>query len=135
MVTWFAALFYLPRLFVYHSLAQDLVSIERFKVMERKLYYGIAWPGGLITAFSGMAMLHLNPLYIYQNWLRLKLLLILITWVYHFVCGHYLKLFKLDKNAKTHVYFRVFNELPVFSLCFIIILAVYRPELAWLSFT
>lgn len=127
MVTWFAALFYLPRLFVYHASSKDKLSNERFKVMERKLYYGIAWPGGVLTAVFGLMMLHINPNYIYLGWLKLKLGLVALTWAYHLVCGHFLKKFKNDANTQSHVFFRFFNELPVLTLVIIIFLAVYQP--------
>lgn len=126
MVTWFAALFYLPRLFVYHASANDLISLERFKVMESKLYYGIAWPGGVITAICGLMLIVSNPSYMSGKWLHWKLMLILITWIYHLMCGYYLKKFK-TANKRSHVYFRVFNEIPVIMLVGIIALAVYRP--------
>ena len=127
MVTWFAALFYLPRLFVYHAQTLDQISKDRFKIMERKLYYGIAWPGGALTAIFGLSMLHINPGYFSMPWLKIKLLFVALTWVYHLICGHHLKNFKLDINNKSHVYFRIFNEVPVISLVLIIVLAVYQP--------
>lgn len=127
MVTWFAALFYLPRLFVYHASANDAISLDRFKVMERKLYYGIAWPGAVLTSTFGLAMIIQNPAYMSFAWLHWKLLLVLLTWVYHFACGYYLKQFKNDQNNKSHVFYRFFNEVPVLILVFIIWLAVYRP--------
>lgn len=127
MVTWYAALFYLPRLFVYHAQASDEISLERFKVMERKLYYGIAWPGAVITTICGLAMLHINPGYLKFFWLHLKLGLVALTWAYHLSSGYFLKQFRQGCNKKSHVFFRVFNELPVFTLVIIIYLAVYRP--------
>lgn len=127
MVTWFAALFYLPRLFVYHAQANDIVSQERFVLMERKLYYGIAYPGAVLTSIGGLAMLIQNPAYMQGKWLHWKLMLVLLTWIYHCICGVYLKQFKANKNQHSHVFFRIFNELPVFMLVGIIYLAVYRP--------
>lgn len=127
MVTWFAALFYLPRLFVYHASASDQISIERFKIMERKLYYGIAWPGGLLTLIFGLAMISQNHSYMSFRWLHWKLLLVTLTWIYHLFCGHFLNKFKYDSNKKSHGFYRIFNEVPVIMLVLIIWLAVYRP--------
>jgi putative membrane protein len=128
MVCWFAGLFYLPRLFVYHAATTDLPGRERFKVMERKLYRGIMWPSLLLTALFGLWMLSLNwPYYRTQGWLHAKLALVALLVVYHLYCGHYLKAFQQDRNARSHVFFRIFNELPVVALVAIVILVIVRP--------
>jgi protoporphyrinogen IX oxidase len=129
MVTWFAGLFYLPRLFVYHAMADDEISNERFKVMERKLFYGIMTPGGILTIVFGLIMLFGYAWQAYSNmlWLHIKLALVLILVVYHIYCGKLLKDFKHDRNTKSHVFFRWFNEFPVLLLIAIIILVIVRP--------
>ena len=129
MVTWFAGLFYLPRLFVYHAMAEDEISNERFKVMERKLFYGIMTPGGILTIVFGLIMLFGYAWQAYSNmlWLHIKLALVLILVVYHIYCGKLLKDFKHDRNTKSHVFFRWFNEFPVLLLIAIIILVIVRP--------
>lgn len=129
MVTWFAGLFYLPRLFVYHAMSTDQVSIDRFKVMERKLYFGIMTPGGVLTIIFGLWTLYLNGWFVYADtlWMPIKLILITILIAYHIYCGKLLADFKHDRNTHTHVWFRWFNEIPVFFLIAIIILAVVRP--------
>lgn len=129
MVTWFSGLFYLPRLFVYHAMSNDEISIRRFKVMERKLYYGITWPGGVLTVICGLKMLHDIPAYFTLGWLQLKLILVGVLWIYHLVCGYFLRQFAQDENTKSHVFYRVFNEVPVFILIGTVFLAVLRP--AW----
>lgn len=129
MVTWFAGLFYLPRLYVYHAMANDQVSIDRFKVMERKLFYGITTPGGLFTLIFGVALLFSNGMSAYsgQVWLHVKLLFILLLVLYHVYCWFLLQDFKHDRNKRGHVWFRWFNEIPVLFLVIIVILAVVRP--------
>lgn len=128
VVCWFAGLFYLPRLFVYHAQAEDSVGRERFKVMERKLYRGIMWPSLVLTVLFGGWMLADNwALYRTQGWMHAKLALVLLLVAYHLACGHYLKALRDDRSRKSHVFFRVFNELPVLALVAIVILVIVRP--------
>ncbi len=129
MVTWFAGLFYLPRLFVYHAMSTDAISNERFKVMERKLYYGIMTPGMILTFIFGVWMLadYAWTLYHGSIWLHAKFGLLILLFVYHVVCGHWLLLFKYDRNPHSHVYFRWMNEIPVVFLIAIAIFAVVKP--------
>jgi protoporphyrinogen IX oxidase len=128
VVCWFAGLFYLPRLFVYHAQTEDQPGRERFKIMERKLYRGIMWPSLVLTVVFGAAMLGQNwDYYRTQGWLHAKLTLVLLLIVYHLFCGRYLRAFAEDRNTKSHVFFRVFNELPVLALIAIVILVVVRP--------
>ncbi len=129
MVTWFAGLFYLPRLFVYHAMSSDVVSIERFKIMERKLYFGIMTPGMVLTLVFGIWMLwdYAWDLYGSSGWLHLKLTLIVLLVVYHVWCGKWLMDLKNDRNVRSHVYFRWMNEVPVFFLIAIVLLATLKP--------
>ena len=128
VVCWFAGLFYLPRLFVYHAQTEDLAGRERFKIMERKLYRGIMWPSLLLTVVFGVWMLSLNwPWYRSQGWLHAKLALVALLVVYHLLCGRFLRDFAADRNTRSHVFFRVFNELPVLALIAIVILVIVRP--------
>jgi len=131
MVTWMAGIFYLPRLFVYHAMceADDSVGRERFKVMERKLYFGIMTPGMVLTVVFGTWML---VLYGWQfvtsnHWLHAKLVLVALLLAYHVHCYSLLKAFKEDRNTRSHRYFRVYNELPVFALIGIVILVIVKP--------
>lgn len=129
MVTWFAGLFYLPRLFVYHAMSDDKTSHERFIVMERKLYYGIMTPGMVLTFLFGIWMLIDHGWAIYGNsgWLHTKLALLVLLAGYHIQCGRWLVDFKTDRNDHSHVYFRWVNEIPVIFLIAIIILATVKP--------
>ena len=125
MVTWFAGLFYLPRLFVYHAQASDRVSIERFKVMERKLFFGIMTPGAALTIAFGM-WLWLGW-GISGGWLHAKIALVVVLVAYHAWCGKLLADFRHDRNTRSHVWFRWFNEFPVLLLFAIVILVVVKP--------
>lgn len=128
MVAWFSGLFYLPRLYVYHAESQDKISLERFKIMERRLYYGITWPAGLVTTILGLWLLNYNmSYYLKAGWMHTKLTLVLILWIYHLVCGHYLKLFALDRNTKSSRFYRFFNEMPTLLLIGIVLLVILRP--------
>tara|TARA_B100000029_G_scaffold119967_2_gene113316 strand:- start:648 stop:1025 length:378 start_codon:yes stop_codon:yes gene_type:complete len=124
MVTWFAGLFYLPRLFVYHSMAEDEISIDRFKIMERKLFWGIMTPGAILTILFGTLLI---PSYGLPDWLKIKLFLIFLLIIYHVWCGILMYKFKAGENTHGHVWYRVFNEVPVILLVFIILLAVFKP--------
>lgn len=125
MVTWFAGLFYLPRLFVYHALSDDRLSRGRFKVMERKLYFGIMTPGALLTVASGVWLWLASGAG--GGWLQVKLLLVAALAVYHVACGKYLRDFKHERNRRGHVFFRWFNEAPVVFLVAIAALTVVKP--------
>ena len=126
VITWFAGLFYLPRLFVYHAMSDDSISLERFKIMERKLYNGIMTPSAVITILPGLYLLTYYGLEVL--WIKIKIILVIILFIYHILCYKYLKLFKENKNQNTHIYFRWFNEFPVIVLIGIIILVVYKPQ-------
>lgn len=128
MVSWFAALFYLPRLFVYHASATDKISQDRFVIMERKLYRGIMTPAMIATLVFGVWMAVLNWSYLKtQGWFHTKMLLAVLLIGYHHVCLAHLKRFARGANQKTHVYFRWFNEVPVIFLLLMVGLAVIRP--------
>jgi protoporphyrinogen IX oxidase len=124
VVTWFAGLFYLPRLFVYHAMTEDAAGSERFKVMERKLYWGIMAPGAVLSvAFGGWLMS-----YGYAGaWLYAKLGVVALTIAYHAYCGLLMRDFARDRNTKSHVWYRWFNEVPVIFLVAGVVLAVVKP--------
>lgn len=128
VVTWFAALFYLPRLFVYHALAEDAVSQTRFKIMERKLYYGIALPGSILATSTGLWLLAGNFTgYLSTGWMQLKLALVAVLWLFQFACNHYRKAFFADRNRRSQVFYRWFNEIPTIILIAVVILVVVKP--------
>ena len=127
VITWFAALFYLPRLFVYHAIAEDTISQERFKIMERKLYRGIMTPSAVVTVTLGIAMLVVNPAWLSMGWMHAKLLLVVLLLGYHHACGRLLKRFAEDDNRHSHKWYRWFNEAPTLVLVGIVLLVVIKP--------
>ena len=126
MVTWFAGLFYLPRLFVYHADTQDSVGVQRFRLMERRLF-AIMTIGGAATLILGIAMLAVAPAYLAMSWLRAKLILVALLIVYHLYCYKFTVDFARNHNAHTSKWYRGFNELPSLLLIGIVILAVVKP--------
>lgn len=128
VVTWFAGLFYIPRLFVYHAMSSDAISNERFKVMERKLFYGITTPSAILaTVFGTWLLWEFWGAYSSMGWLHTKLLLVAILIGYHFYCGKFLSDFKHDRNTHSHVFYRWFNEFPVLILIVVTILVEVKP--------
>ena len=125
MVTWFAGLFYLPRLFVYHAMTSDKLGSERFKTMERKLYFGIMMPSATLVIISGMWLW--MGWGFYGRWLMLKTILVFVLLGYHFYCWILLNNFKNDMNTRTHVWYRWFNEIPVVFLILIVLLVELKP--------
>jgi putative membrane protein len=125
MVTWFAGLFYLPRLFVYHAMSDDHPSIDRFKIMERKLFFGIMTPGAVLTIIFGLWLM--LGYHIDGGWLHAKLALVVVLILYHIYCGKLMIDFKHDRNRHGHVFYRWLNELPAVLLIAIVILVVVKP--------
>lgn len=129
-VAWFAALFYLPRLFVYHAEAEDSISIERFKTMERRLHLGILMPSSLLTLVFGLWITSLTwDVLISSLWYWLKLLCILLLFAYQGMCSRFRREFAEDRNTRSAKFFRWFNEVPLVFLIAIIFLAVLKPML------
>ena len=128
VVTWLAALFYLPRLFVYHAAATDQPGIERFKIMERRLYRGIMTPSAALTAVFGIWLVTLYwDAYADAAWLWVKIAGVLALYAYHGYCGRLLRRFANDENTRSDTFFRWFNEVPTVLLFLIVILVVVKP--------
>jgi putative membrane protein len=128
MITWFAGLFYLPRLFVYHAQAtpDDRIGIERFKLMERKLYFGIMAPGAVLTVVFGMWMW--LGYGVTGAWLHAKVTFVLVLIAFHVYLGFLLRDFARDRNRHGHVFYRWLNEIPALPLLVIIVwLVVAKP--------
>jgi protoporphyrinogen IX oxidase len=126
MVTWFAGLFYLPRLFAYHADAGDWISVERFRTMEHRLFI-IMSIGALLTVALGVAMIVAAPAYLKMGWLHVKLALVGLVIVYHLICYKYVRDFAHDRKTHSAKWFRVFNEVPALLLIAIVILAIVKP--------
>ncbi len=130
VISWFAGLFYLPRLYVYHAMTNDALGDERFKVMEHKLYYYIMTPAGIAATVLGIWLLSYDWYgYLHTNWMLLKLALVAVLWVHHLFCHLYLIKFKYNKNTHSHVFYRWFNEVPTIVLITVVILAIVKPAL------
>ena len=126
VVTWFAGLFYLPRLYVYHAQAADSISTQRFVIMERRLF-AIMTIGAAASILFGALMLIESPGYLQMNWLKLKLLLVALLIAYHLYCYKLMRDFAAQRNTRSAKWFRGFNELPSLLLIAIVILAVVKP--------
>ena len=126
VVTWFAGLFYLPRLFVYHATATDPVGIERFKTMERRLL-AIMTVGAILAAVFGLAMIVISPGFLGIGWLRVKLVLVVVLIGYHHWCQRLVRNFRADNNRHSERWYRLFNEVPSLLLIAIVVLAVVKP--------
>jgi putative membrane protein len=126
VVTWFAGLFYLPRLFVYHAVTTDAVSLERFAVMERRLFSLMTLGASLAVAF-GLAMIVAAPGYLHFGWLHVKLTLVAALIGYHIWCRALLTALQAGRNTHSQRWYRLFNEVPALLLIAIVILAVVKP--------
>lgn len=126
VVTWFAGLFYLPRLFVYHADTTDSPGKERFKIMERRLFTMMTI-GAALTLLFGIAMLHVVPGFMAMHWLHAKLTLVAALIIYHVWCYRLMMAFRADANRRTSRWFRAFNEVPTLLLIGIVILVVVKP--------
>jgi putative membrane protein len=129
MVTWFAGLFYLPRLFVYHAMSDDEPGNVRFKTMERKLYFGIMMPSLVLIVVCGLGLLwQMGAVWFAQTtWFHVKLALVVVLVAYHFYLGRVVRAFRDDANRRGHVYYRIINEFPVLILVAVVLLAVLKP--------
>jgi putative membrane protein len=128
VVTWFAGLFYLPRLFVYHAAAADPAGIERFEMMERRLFV-IMTIGAVLAVLFGVAMISAAPAYLAERWLQIKLGCVALLLGYHVWCYRLLLALASRRAVHSPRWFRWFNEVPSLLLFAIVILAVVKPAL------
>ena len=126
VVSWFAGLFYLPRLFVYHSTTTDTPGLERFALMERRLFGLMSLAGALAVAF-GLAMIVTEPAYLAYTWLRVKLVLVAALIGYHLWCHALMRALIEGRNRHSQRWFRIFNEVPALLLIAIVVLVVVKP--------
>lgn len=127
MVCWFAGIFYLPRLFVYHAMAKDQNTRNHLKIMEHKLYRFMSM-FAVMTVIFGVWLASFNWDYYWQsNWFLIKIVLVAALIGYHFLCGYYVRQLQRDNIKHGHVFYRWFNELPVLVLFTVVILVVVKP--------
>jgi len=128
VICWMAALFYLLRLFVYHAMSADKASRDRFEIMERKLYRGIATPSMVASLFLGFWTAAYNWSYFVQSgWFHAKLGLVFLLIIYHFSCRRFMRALAEGQDQRSHIFYRWFNEAPVLLLIPIVILVVVKP--------
>ncbi len=126
VVSWFAGLFYLPRLFVYHCATTDAPGLARFAIMERRLFFLMSLAGALAIAF-GLSMIAVAPVFLTFAWLQIKLVLVAVLIGYHLWCYALMRALIEARNSHSHRWFRVFNEVPTLLLIAIVVLAVVKP--------
>jgi putative membrane protein len=127
VISWMAGLFYLPRLFVYHVSTDNPDTHKTFEVMERKLYIMIMVPAMWVTLICGSSLVYLKPTNIYRGWFHTKMACVLGLVIFQFVLNHYRKQLLANQCTKSHVYFRVLNEVPTVLLLIIVFCAVFHP--------
>lgn len=130
VICWFAGLFYLPRLFVYHAMTQSEAVKSQFEMMEHKLYFYIMTPAMIITVLTGLGLMAFYLLPDHSGgliWFWIKLFLVALLLVFHFYCGYFLQVFKANQNRHSHRFYRGFNEIPTILLICIILLTIVQP--------
>ena len=129
IVSWMAGLLYLPRIFVYHSEASHESQKDIFKIMEKKLYNYIMMPAMLLSWLFGILLLHSITLSVlFELWMQIKIIAVIILTYYHFTLGKYLNDFAIDKNEKTSKFFRIYNEIPTIVLIVVIFTVIFKPQ-------
>jgi putative membrane protein len=129
VVSWMVGLLYLPRIFVYHSEASHESQKDIFKIMEKKLYNYIMMPAMLLSWLFGILLLHSITLSVlFELWMQIKIIAVIILTYYHFTLGKYLNDFAIDKNEKTSKFFRIYNEIPTIVLIVVIFTVIFKPQ-------
>ena len=138
IVTWFAGLFYIVRLFIYQVEAQDMPSVEKnilssqFKIMSRKLWYMITWPSAVLTLVFGVILLCIVPEYISERWMVIKLTFVMLLYVYHFLCHRIFLLLQNDRYKYSSTQLRIWNEVATLLLFSIVFLVVFKTATDWI---
>ena len=129
VISWMAGLLYLPRIYVYHSEASHESQKDIFKIMEKKLYNYIMMPAMLLSWLFGILLLHSITLSVlFELWMQIKIIAVIILTYYHFTLGKYLNDFAIDKNEKTSKFFRIYNEIPTIVLIVVIFTVIFKPQ-------
>ncbi len=128
VISWMAGLLYLPRIFVYHSEAEDQSQKTIFKTMEKKLYNYIMMPAMLLSWLFGILLIHILGFAVFSElWMQIKIVAVVILTIYHFTLGKYLNDFAIDSNQKTSKFFRIYNEIPTVILIVVIFVVIFKP--------
>ena len=128
VISWMAGLLYLPRIFVYHSEAEDESQKTIFKKMEKKLYNYIMMPAMLLSWLFGVLLIHTLGFTVFSElWMQIKVVAVVILTYYHFTLGRYLNDFAIDSNQKTSKFFRIYNEIPTLILIVVIFVVIFKP--------
>ena len=128
VISWMAGLLYLPRIFVYHSEAQDESQKTIFKTMEKRLYNYIMMPAMLLSWIFGILLIHILGFAVFSElWMQIKIVAVVILTYYHFTLGKYLNDFAIDNNQKTSKFFRIYNEIPTLILIVVIFVVIFKP--------
>ena len=128
VISWMAGLLYLPRIFVYHSEANDTSQKTVFKTMERKLYNYIMMPAMMLSWLFGILLIHSLGFSVFgELWMQIKIISVVIMTYYHFTLGKYLNDFAIDNNQKTSKFFRIYNEIPTVILIVVIFVVIFKP--------
>ena len=128
VISWMAGLLYLPRIFVYHSEAEDESQKTIFKTMEKKLYNYIMMPAMLLSWLFGVLLIHTLGFAVFSElWMQIKVVSVVILTYYHFTLGKYLNDFAINSNQKTSKFFRIYNEIPTLILIVVIFVVIFKP--------
>ena len=138
VITWFAGLFYIPRLFIYHIEAQDKDSTEReilsnqFKIMTKRLWFIITWPSAILATLFAIILLILQPAWLQQDWMHVKLAFVLLLFVYHFKCHQIFKQLQRNVFKWSSNQMRLFNEGSTLILFSVVFLVILKNSLNWI---
>ncbi|MDD7887194.1 CopD family protein [Flavivirga sp. 57AJ16] len=138
VITWFAGLFYIPRLFVYQIEAFHKPSPEKeilgkqLKLMAKRLWFIITWPSGILALFFGLILFYLNPTLVYQDWMQVKLVFVVLLFMYHFKTHQYYKQLQNDVVEKTSSFMRIWNEGATFILFAVVFLVILKSAINWI---
>ncbi|MGA0967077.1 MAG: CopD family protein [Flavobacteriaceae bacterium] len=139
VITWFAGLFYLPRLFIYHIEARKKtkevadVLIAQFKIMEKRLWYIITWPSAILAILFALWLLYLMPSWLFQSWMLIKLGFVSALLIYHFKTHRMFLKFQKGEETYSSLFMRIWNEGATLLLFVIVFLVILRDELHWLT--
>ena len=141
MVCWFAGLFYVVRLFIYHKEADrkkesvKVILQVQYNLMSKRLLSIITWPAAILTTFFGVSMLIDNPILLQQNWMHIKLSFILLLWLYTYSCQIILNQIKIGQIRTTEIKLRIWNEVATLIMFAIIFMAVLKDSISWIYAT